>query len=667
MRRWVTAVVVVASGCTQVLPVEVEPLPAAPIVEEAPPPLIPVVGAAPESPFDAGTPLELTEVPTFEERTWFLSIDREPFVLTLPTSAEEAGSLSDWTQQVEPVTDVTGPDASGSLRFRTVRHGSVAWFSVRVAAGVLAGRWAHSDALPTDSKLFTGHVTGWNLRAFERVPNRVYRLQLEGGDLVTLRLDGLFDEGALAGRWKRYGSVANGRGDESDEFDLEVTEWAPPTITFRIVGDRLERSCEANLESATITGSCSTAMGSIERFTGERTELLGFGLHAKSAEARADWQIRTRQAIELLAMSGRPEATELRLVSVGPALPPRAVLTCLAQRDDELAQHPASYTRQELELDARYVNAEGLEHVRRIHGWLLVPTTPAPPGGFPAMVALNGHSGSALMLTDPDSDGYWYGEAFARRGYVVFAVDVSHRPLSQRALVYTNYLSGDAEADGNGNHPAITFGASDSDWEEEGERAADAINARTFLAKEGFVDAARIGVMGLSMGGTVTTWAAALDPSFAVAIPAGYAPDTDVLRISGNHPCFMWQHADSTTYFSTSDLHALIAPRRLLIETGARDWVFSTTSTPFSQDLQVARRSREAWAPERGVGFVHYLHDDFHHFHVGGVPSCGAGGATGVTAPLLPAPTAQEPLAWQTTASTQVVAADLFSWLLATP
>lgn len=658
-------IIVVMSGCSQTLAVEIES--AGPVTPESPV-LTPVVFALPEPPVDAGTPLVLAEAPTFEARTWFLTIDRQPFTLTLPATQTEPGSLSDAFQQVEAVTDVSGPDDAGWLRFRSTRNGASAWFQVRVVSGVLAGRWAPSDALPTDLSLFTGHVTGWNMAAFERVPARVYRLQLAHGDLVTLRLDGLFDEGALTGRWKRYGSVANGRGDESDELDLEVTSWAPPMVSFRIIGDRLERTCEASLESATTVGTCvSTQTGATEGFFGERTELLAFGLNAKSADARATWQARTRKAIELLAMAGSAAASEVRVVSVGPALSPLPVLSCLAQRDDDLALHPANFTRHELELDARYVNDEGSEHLRRLHGWLLVPTGVTPAQGFPAMVALNGHSGSARMLTDPDSDGYWFGESFARRGFVVFAVDVSHRPLAQRGLSYTDYLSGDEASDGNGNHPAITFDGRDSDWEEEGERASDAINARRFLAGQGFVDAARIGVMGLSMGGTVTTWAAALDPSFSLAIPAGYSPDTDVLRISGNHPCFIWQHADSTKYFTTSDLHALIAPRALVVETGARDWVFSTTSTPFAQDLQVTRRSREAWVPEQGVGFLHYLHDDFHHFHVGGVTSCGLGVATGVTTPLLAAPTPQALVSWQTSAATQVVASDLFEWLAATP
>ncbi|MBL8934325.1 MAG: prolyl oligopeptidase family serine peptidase [Archangium sp.] len=664
MRHWVPWVIAVVSSCTPVLPVEVEPVVQTPAIES--PPLTQIVSAPPEPVVDAGVLIELGEAPSFEARTWFLSIDREPFTLTLPATPTEAGALSDASQRVEPVTDVAGPDAQGGLRFRTVRHGATAWFDVRVVSGVLAGRWAHSDSAPTDASLFTGHVTGWNLGAFERVPARVYRLQTEGGELITLRLDGLFDEGTPVGRWKRYGTVLNGWRDESDEFELEITSWQPPTIGFRIIGDRLERTCEAMLGASSVSGSCVSGLGR-ETFVGARTEVLTFGLHARSAEARATWQASTRKAIELLAMGSTPRASEVSVVSAGAALPPLPVLTCLSQRDDELAQHPANYTRQELELTARYVNAAGVEHLRRLHGWLLIPTGPMPEGGFPAVVSLNGHSGSARMMTDPDSDMFWYGESFARRGSVVFAVDVSHRPLSDRGLLYTDYLAGDAPGDGNGPHPAIRFAGLDSDWEEDGERAADAMSARRLLAGQPFVDAAHIGVMGLSLGGEATLWAAAVDPEFRFAIAAGFSPDTDVFRISGNHPCFGWQHADSTQYLTSSDLHALIAPRALVVETGARDWVFSATSTPFAQALQVTRRSREAWAPEQGAGFLHYLHDDFHHFHVGGVTSCGAGVATGVTTPLLSEPTPQALVSWQTSSATQVVASDLFGWLPATP
>lgn len=663
MHRWMPFVVLVAGACTQTFPIALEPTDAAVVVATSdpvtePPTLIPVIVAPPESPLPA--PVEPVEALPLEARTWFLWIDREPFTLTLPADSTETGTLTDATNQGEPVTDASGPDASGWLRFRTMWRGSSAWFHLRVAAGVLSGRWSHGGT-PPDYSLAKGHVTGWNQGAFEKTSARVYRLKTESGDLFSLRLDGLFDEAGLTGRWKKTGSIANGRVDESDELEIEVTSWHPPALGFRLIGDQRERVCDATLLPTTVLATCVAPNGTSESFTGERIEVLTFGLKPKPLDARTDWQTRTRQALALLAMGGIPTANEVRLVTSGAPLRPLPEQACLPERDDDQTNFPANYTRQELELDARYVNADGVEHLRRLHGWLLVPTDAPPAGGFPAMVAVNGHSGSARMLTDPDNGAFWYGESFARRGYVVFALDVSHRPVTQR-IAYTDYPNGDAPGDGNGSHPAITFGSQDSDWEEEGERASDAMSVRRFLAGQAFVDERRIGVMGLSMGGTVTTWAAAMDTGFALAIPAGFSPDTEVLRISSNHPCFVWLNADSTTYVTTSDLQALVAPRRLVVESGARDWVFSGTGTPFAQDKQVTRRSRAAWAPENGAGFVHYLHDDFHQFHVGSV-SCGGKSASGLTIPLQSAPSESALVSWQTTSETEVLASDLYQWL----
>lgn len=66
---------------------------------------------------------------------------------------------------------------------------------------------------------------------------------------------------------------------------------------------------------------------------------------------------------------------------------------------------------------------------RRSHGYLAVPSNPPPGEKYRAVLALNGHHGSAWQMIKPDAGTiYWYGNAFARRGYVVLALDISHRP-----------------------------------------------------------------------------------------------------------------------------------------------------------------------------------------------------------------------------------------------
>jgi pimeloyl-ACP methyl ester carboxylesterase len=125
---------------------------------------------------------------------------------------------------------------------------------------------------------------------------------------------------------------------------------------------------------------------------------------------------------------------------------------------------------------------------------------------------------------------------------------------------------------------------------------------------------------GLSMGGEIATIVAARDPRFAGCIPAGFSPDLDALfyRPALNHTCWRWMHVDLRDYIDTSDLHSLIAPCPLIVQTGKQDHTYSSFSPPFASDKQVARRSRAAYgnAPEM---FVHNLHLDGHRYHVADV------------------------------------------------
>src|SRR5262249_8441236 len=117
----------------------------------------------------------------------------------------------------------------------------------------------------------------------------------------------------------------------------------------------------------------------------------------------------------------------------------------------------------------------------------------------------------------------------------------------------------------------------------------------------------RVLVAGLSMGGELATYVAALYPEIAMAIPAGYSPDIGVSHshnhtnndpIAYAHACWRWINAEMLEYIDASDLHALIAPRPLIVHTGLPDTTYSPRDPPFSADKQVARRSRVAYAVE---------------------------------------------------------------------
>src|SRR5439155_1056208 len=81
--------------------------------------------------------------------------------------------------------------------------------------------------------------------------------------------------------------------------------------------------------------------------------------------------------------------------------------------------------------------------------------------------------------------------------------------------------------------------------------------------------------------------AGALDGDLAATVAAGYSGDLGVQLHHGNHACWRWLHGDVREYLDTSDLHALIAPRPLVVETGRDDATFSDHLPPYTADLEV--------------------------------------------------------------------------------
>lgn len=237
---------------------------------------------------------------------------------------------------------------------------------------------------------------------------------------------------------------------------------------------------------------------------------------------------------------------------------------------------------------------------------------------------------------------------------MVLALDVSHRDDSP---IYKQGR-GDDPAHGNTAHPSIKApGFSTSDWEEDGERAWDAMRGLDVLQSLPYVDPEKIIVAGLALGGEVAAVAAALDPRFAMAIVAGYSPDLGLLSERAAHPCWRWTNADVREYIDASDLLALIAPRPLIFQTGKTDFSVSA-QYPVAGQKEVARRIRAAYG-EEAERFIHYLHDGAIRFRIGDRSAQG-GAAEGVSTPNLIEPDQPFSRAWQGDTSTRVTWATLY-------
>jgi hypothetical protein len=95
-----------------------------------------------------------------------------------------------------------------------------------------------------------------------------------------------------------------------------------------------------------------------------------------------------------------------------------------------------------------------------------------------------------------------------------------------------------------------------------------------YLETRGEVDPERIGMMGLSYGGTMTTLTAAIDPRIKAADVMSYVNPFAGFGIARGNFCGSQVVPDIYKYFDTHDIAGLIAPRPLLLEMGIYDDCF---------------------------------------------------------------------------------------------
>ncbi len=609
---------------------------------------------------DAAGPQELWTVdPTQQMLTsrWYLAIDGASVTLAL-TSDLAGGHLSGTATgddgTIDAVDSVTWEASTGVLDFRRrTAAGYSQWVHTRTVEGVLTGRVGYGalgDAPPTDVAAYLGHVVGWNEYYFSRdIVPRVFDLSVNGRS-ARLRLD-RDAGGALVGRYKVYADDTTGIAAEEVEYDVDVQAWDGHDLRFVRSSPSWTETYEATVGGQTVLGTMRSSLGGAPvPFDGLRAEVLAYGIAPRDASTLADWQQRARRQLGHLMMADNPAPLSLS-VDRQPADVSAGDGDYAPDRDDDVDDWVASYGVDELHVQATLPNPYGgAPLTRAMHGYLTTPSGDAPPSGWPAIVVLNGHDGSALGTLDPDEPMYWYGDAWARRGYVVLALDIGHRPLADRAALYGDYADGDQPYNGNATHPAIAADGLDSDWVEDGERTWDVERAIDYLTTLGTIDTTRIAVTGLSMGGEVASFAGALDSRIAAVVPAGFVPDLTVMAGHGNHPCWNWLFGDPLDYYSVSDLHALIAPRPLVVETGVADDKFSSFSPPYVDGKEVARRSRVAFAgaPTR---FTLYLHPDGHDYRFGDMLPDGSPPLY-VSVPAVDGPSAPGDLSWATDGST---------------
>jgi hypothetical protein len=147
---------------------------------------------------------------------------------------------------------------------------------------------------------------------------------------------------------------------------------------------------------------------------------------------------------------------------------------------------------------------------------------------------------------------------------------------------------------------------------------SDASIATDFVCEQPYVDPRNLGVMGLSLGGTMTTWMALYDKRFKAADIMCYAGPFREIAYRTYNVCGSQVTPGIFDLVDVAELQALIAPRPLLYELGLFDSCFEYDYT--RKTLEGIRRiykaagvedrleedvfpGEHAWGGNRSVGF----------------------------------------------------------------
>lgn len=226
----------------------------------------------------------------------------------------------------------------------------------------------------------------------------------------------------------------------------------------------------------------------------------------------------------------------------------------------------------------------------RVRGLMLVPKGAGP---FPAALMLHDHGGkfdigkekaiqpwgdtatdaarlaSSQAWADKHFSGRYPGDALARRGYVVLAVD---------ALGWGDRgpLTGDTQQALAAN--AFNLGSSLA-----GIMAAEDARAAAFLAAQPEVDKRKVAAIGFSMGAFRAWQVAALSDAVTAVVAANWMATTDGLMVPGNNQLrgsSAWNmlHPGLLRQMDFPDVASLAAPKPAMFFAGEQDRLFPAAS-----------------------------------------------------------------------------------------
>ena len=207
-------------------------------------------------------------------------------------------------------------------------------------------------------------------------------------------------------------------------------------------------------------------------------------------------------------------------------------------------------------------------------GYLLTPRAAAPP--HPAMICLPGHGRGVDDIVGIDAEGH---DRADKPGYQHdFAIQVVEHGMAAVAIEplgfgcrrdpITRKKGAEATACQPSAGAALLLGQTMLGW-----RVYDVMRAIDWIETRKELDARRVGCMGISGGGTVTTFSAALEPRIRAAMISGYLNTFRDSVMSLSH-CIDNYVPGILDWAEMYDVAGLIAPRPLFVESGIKDDIF---------------------------------------------------------------------------------------------
>jgi len=242
------------------------------------------------------------------------------------------------------------------------------------------------------------------------------------------------------------------------------------------------------------------------------------------------------------------------------------------------------------------------EETMSVPAYLLVPDGRTTPG--PAILAIHGHGpGKATVvgLEPTEAPNGDYAHQLAQRGFVVLAPDL--RCFGERA----DWNPPDHYACDTNLVHAVMAG-----WSPLTLNLWDLARALDVLAAHPLVDAGRLGVVGLSYGGTMALFLAAWDERVTAAVVSGYFSSWAESHKMPWNMCGSQVLPGMLGQLEHVDLGALVAPRPLLIESGDQDDLFPVAAA--EAGFSTLRKVYSALGAPEG-SLVHDVFPAGHQWH----------------------------------------------------